>query len=188
MGYELIWQPYKNSWAVWSTIVDEFVREGIQTPDGVADFILGNEEFYYQHDEAGSIRYEKNLDGVMTPSIATCRYKSRMEIVDYYTRALGNVHESRTKTLTKHGWEEKVLSAEQVYNNLENAYIAAIKEWEAGKIFPDPKAKEEIKRYWIEEAERVKREGILTISGVTFKITDEGPEYGSEVTKGPEIW
>ena len=183
MGYDLIWQPYKSGWAVWSTVVDAFVCEGIQTPEGVADFIIGNKEFYYLD------RWEKNIrTGVEEQVIATCQYLSRMDIVNYYTRFLDDVHELRVKTLTEHGWEEQVTPAEQVRENLERSYAHAIQQWEAGKIYPDPKAKEEIRKYWIDEAERVKREGVLTISGMQFEISESGLEYKGEVTKGPEIW
>lgn len=185
----LIWQPFRNGWAVWSTVVDAFVAEGIQTPEGVADYILNGEEYYYLRDSMGNLRYEKNLrTGLMEPMIATCQYKSRTGIVDYYTRLLGDVKESRIHMLTEQGWVEEVTPVEQVRENLEKSFAHAIQEWEAGRIYPDDKAKEELRRGWIEEAERVKREGVLTISGITFKITGEGITPTGEVVKGPEIW
>lgn len=189
MGYELIWQPFRNGWAVWSTVVDEFVREGLQTPKEVADYILGNKEYYYLRDSVGNLRYEKNLrTGLAEPVIATCQYLSRMDIVNHYTRSLGDVRELRIQELTEHGWKDVVTPAGQVRENLERAFAHDIERWEKGEIYPDLKAKEELRRYWVDEAERVKREGVMTISGVTLQITEEGLEHKGEFTKGPEIW
>lgn len=182
MGYELIWQPYKMGWAIWSTVVDAFLIEGVKSPEGVADYILGNKEYYYTGTE------ERNVFGALTPLIATCQFKSREDIIDYYSSAMSNIKDSSYQNWTEHGWETVTTPADTIYENLRKAYIYDIIEWDDGKTHPDPKAKEQVRQYWIKEAERVKREGVLTISGMTFQITEEGLEYKGKITKGPEIW
>ncbi|PMP94811.1 MAG: hypothetical protein C0167_03700, partial [Nitrososphaera sp.] len=40
MGYEVVYDPATDTWAVWSTVVDNWVAHGLKSPEAVADFII----------------------------------------------------------------------------------------------------------------------------------------------------
>lgn len=46
MGYELDWDPMKKNWRVWSTVTCSFIGTA-DTPEQVADIVIGEKEFYF---------------------------------------------------------------------------------------------------------------------------------------------
>lgn len=111
MGVELQWNPVKKQWDIYSTVVCDFVGTA-QTPEEVADRILGGDEFYYY----------RELDP-----------------------------------------EEK--------QRLGRSYLIARAEKGKG----DPKAKAELRRFWIDDAVKARQENrrVSLVCEVEFKPTGE---------------
>jgi hypothetical protein len=167
MAYELVYEPRGGTWSVWSTIVDDFIYKHLESPEQVAEKIIGNSEYYF------SDRYEngKRL-------IFKAQYRSRQDIIDYYEQLLSDVKELRIQVLGEQGWEEEVTPPDEVKMNLERSYKAALEDWDRGITRPNPEAKKVIRQEWIDEAEKVQREGRVSIAGIIFNITPEGLERG----------
>lgn len=174
MSYELVWQPRSRTWSVWSTVVDDFIYKNLQSPEEVAERILDNKEYYFTTDHAGN------------RVIAVAQFKSRQNVVDYYQRALSDVKELRVRVLGEHGWEDEITPAEDVRRNLEHNYKLELKRWDSGETQPNPEARRVLRQDWIDEAEKVRREGRVAISGTTFRITPEGLEKGEHVIRRAE--
>lgn len=174
MSYELVWQPISGTWSVWSTVVDDFIYKNLRTPEEVAEKILDNKEYYFTTDHEGN------------RIVAVAQFRSRQSIIDYFQRALADIKEIRVRVLGEHGWEEEVIPADQVKRNLEKAYKYDLEKWDSGEIQPNPEAKTVLRKEWIEEAERVRREGRVAISGTTFRITPEGLEKGEHFIRRAE--
>jgi hypothetical protein len=176
VSYELVWQPRIKGWSVWSTVVDAFVAKDLPTPEAVADYIIDGKEFYFT---------EINGERIS----ATCQYKTRDEIVQYFEKEIANPIMIRAQIWNKeqHRWEEEpTVSKEQLRKNLQGVYQSTLAQWDSGKIRPDPEAKRELRLRWIDRANEVKKEGIVSIGGIKLGITDEGLEYKGEAISRPE--
>lgn len=175
MGYELIWQPLKNGWGVYSTVVCDFVAEGLKSEEEVANLILERNDYYKEVIEGKEF-------------IAKAQFKSREEINSYFDRAIREAKDICWQTLEHERLKEECLPEEKVRQNLKNVYQSTLDRWDAGEIRPDPEAKEALRKEWIEEAQRIKQEGRLIIETLKCEITPEGLKVKGREIKGPEIW
>jgi hypothetical protein len=175
MGYDLIWQPFKQTWAIYSTVVCNIIAEGLKTPEEVADYIVGKDEYYFTE-----------IEGKKVPARAL--YKSRDDIIKYYKERIEDATDSCWNELTPTGWERKCTPKEQVKRNLEEGLRVELERWDSGETRPDPKAKEDLRKDWIEEAKKVRNEGRLIIDVTRCEITPRGFEIKGKDIIGPEKW
>lgn len=166
MGRELQWNPIKKQWDIWSSVTCSFV-DTAKSPEEVADKIIDRD--YYLG--------EKAPDG--REIIAVAEFKSREEIIDKLTRNISEAKDSCWQELTKEGWERKCLPADQVKRNLQSVLDRTLERWDKGEIKPDPKAKEELRNYWIQDAINARKENRRVSLVCELKITPSG----AEVTK-----
>ena len=176
MGYELIWQPFKQGWAVYSTVSCGFVAEGLKTPAEVANFIVGKNDYYF----ASSIEGQQLM--------ARAEFRSRDEIVSKLDQEISEAKEMCWQELEEGRWEKKCLNADEVKRNLQSVRERLLERWDRGEIRPDPKAKEKLRSDWEIEAVKVLREGRLVIETMKCEITPEGLEYKGREVQGPERW
>lgn len=180
MAYKLIWQPFKKGWAIYSTVTCSFHKEGVKRPEEVADYIIGDHEYYFtetEHPTLGKIKVE-----------ARCQHTSREQIEDNYDKWIKDAEDSCVDVLTPTGWEKECTPKEQVKENLQRVKQDTLERWDRCEICPDPKAKESLQQHWIEEAKRVRDEGILTLGVTKCEITPRGFEVKGKEILGPERW
>jgi len=175
MGYELIWQPFKKGWAIYSTVSCSFQREGVKTPEEVADYIVGDNEYYFTEIEGKRV-------------VATAQFTSREQIVEHYRRWIEKAEDSCVNVLTPSGWRRECTPKEQVRENLRRLYQYTLRQWDNCEICPNPQAKEWLRQQWIQEAKRVRDEGVLTLGVTECEITPRGFEVKGRKTLGPERW
>jgi hypothetical protein len=174
MGVELVWQPRSQAWAVWSTVTDSFHAKDLKKPEAVADFVIGNHEYYWGVDNEGKRQ------------MFVCQYHSREAIVKYYEYELAHPRPLKWQEMGESGWVSKELPADQVEKNIRVAYARDIEDWDSDKIRPDPEAKKVERQKLIEWANEVKHEGRVSVGGMKFAITDEGLEPKGRVSERPE--
>jgi hypothetical protein len=177
MGYELIWQPLKQTWAIYSTVVCNIVAEGLKTPEEVAEYIVGPHEYYYFESETQGKKIQ-----------ARCEFTSREQIINDYKKWIEHATDSCWDVLTPTGWEHKCTPKEEVVKTLQAALKRDLERWDRGEIRPDPKAKEDLRKDWIEEAKKVRNEGRLIIDVTRCEITPRGFEIKGKDIIGPEKW
>lgn len=175
MGYELIWQPFKKGWGIYSTTTCSFHKEGVKTPEEVVDYIIGDHEYHFAEIEGKKV-------------VVRAEFTSRQQIIDQYEKWIRGAGDSCVNVLTPKGWQQECTPGEQVKQNLRHAYQQRLEQWNKCEICPDPKAKEELRRMWIEEAKRVRDEGRLTVDVTECEITPRGFEVKGEKILGPERW
>ena len=141
---ELDWDPIRNQWRIWSTVSCSFIGAA-NTPEQVADFIVGKDEYHYIEVEGRQV-------------VAKARYKSRDELVSRCKAEIEGAQETCWRELTPEGWRAKCVPAEQVRRNLENVCRRDLEAWDKCEICPDPKAKEAVRQSWIEDAKRAQEE------------------------------
>lgn len=175
MGYELIWQPFKQGWAVYSTVSCGFVAEGLKTPSEVSDFIAGKNEYHFISTEGQQL-------------VARSEYRSRDEIVAKLDQEISGAKDMCWQELVEGQFRQRCLTADQVKHNLQSLKGRLLEGWDRGEIRPDPRAKEKLRSDWEAEALKVLREGKLVIETITCDITPDGLEYKGREIRGPERW
>ena len=171
MGYEVVWNPKTSSWAVWSTVVDDFVAKGLSTPEAVAEYVVDDEPMYY----CGKDR----------EMICKAEYTSRQQIIDYFELWIKNAKKSCHQERENGEWKEKCIDADTVRKNLTSVMDANIKRWDSGEMRPDPQAQQDSKAKWITEALAVKRGGQTGIDVTRFRMGSSGLEFEGEERKEP---
>lgn len=173
--YRLIYQPFKRGWGIYSTVTCSFQKEGVKTPEEVSDYIIGDKEYYFIDIEGRQVQ-------------AACEFTSREQIIERYKKWIENAEDSCVNVLTPRGWQRECTPKEQVKANLERGFSYALERWDKCQICPDPEAKRRLRDMWIEEANRVRDEGKLTLDVIECEITPKGFEVKGEKILGPERW
>lgn len=168
MGYEIVWNPIKKVWAIYSTVVDDYLESNLKTPDDVAKAIVGKDQHYFCNDH-----------------ICKAEFKTREEIINHYTNQINNakdscftVIENATKDIICHTKKEIQFRAKELLQR-------DLLRWDNGEICPKPEATQQLIEKWKHEAERVKRENITAIeTALAFSLSEKGDIKSIDRKKG----
>ena len=152
MGYELDWGEARKRWGVWSTVVCDFIGYAT-TPEGVADIITKDKEYYYcspfpEHEryqelKADLARLEKEAATGVTPRAVV-------------TKQVESVR----------------LEMERLKPIAERPMICVYHPGLTTESKPNPRAKKEVREIWIEEANKAREEKRRVT--LVCEITPEG--------------
>lgn len=147
MGKEIVWEPDTQTFAIFDTVVCDYIATKIPSPEAVADFIVEDNEYYFTEPDGKGQRH-----------IVVAEWTTRQQLIDYW-QAIMRSPPIRSRTMVNGIWVENQVDETQRQRHLKAAMEYALAAWDSGRSRPDPKAKAELRAYWIREANDIRGEG-----------------------------
>lgn len=153
LGYELDWDEVRKRWGVWNTVVCDFIGYAT-TPEAVADIVTKDKDYYYC-----SVPFPEHE-----------RYRElKADLVRLEREVATGEH---PRAVIAKQIESVKMEMERLKPIAERPMICVYHPGLTTESKPDPRAKEEIRQSWIEEAKKAREEKRRVT--LVCEITPEG--------------